>query len=70
LTGQQIDAIALSPNGFQSSDDLPFAEVFITAKAYALVTGNQRHFSSLIVKGLAVCSPALFSLLDVACYTV
>jgi putative PIN family toxin of toxin-antitoxin system len=60
LTGQQIDAIALSPDGFQDPDDLPFAEVFITAMADALVTGNLRHFSPLIEKGLVVCSPAQF----------
>jgi hypothetical protein len=41
-------------------DDLPFAEVFITANAQALVTGNLRHFSPLIEKGLAVYSPAQF----------
>jgi putative PIN family toxin of toxin-antitoxin system len=60
LTGQQIDAIALSPDGFPDSDDLPFAEVFISAKADALVTGNLRHFSPLVEKGLAICSPAQF----------
>ena len=60
LTGQQIDAIALSPGDFQDPDDLPFAEVFITATAHALVTGNLRHFSPLVEKGLAICSPAQF----------
>ena len=60
LTGQQIEAQALSADGFQDSDDLPFAEVFITANAQALVTGNLRHFSPLIEKGLAVYSPAQF----------
>jgi len=65
LTGQQIDADAISPVGFQDSDDLPFAEVFITAKAHALVTGNLRHFSPLVEKGrfakqIAVYSPAQF----------
>jgi putative PIN family toxin of toxin-antitoxin system len=60
LTGQQIDAIALSSDGFPDSDDLPFAEVFIFAKADALVTGNSRHFSPLVEKGLAICSPAQF----------
>jgi len=60
LTGQQIDAIALSPDGFQDPDDLPFAEVFITATADALVTGNLRHFSPLVEKGLGICSPAQF----------
>jgi len=60
LTAQQIDAEVLSPEGFPDSDDLPFAEVFITANAQALVTGNLRHFSPLVEKGLVVCSPAQF----------
>jgi putative PIN family toxin of toxin-antitoxin system len=60
LTGQQIEAQTLSADGFQDSDDLPFAEVFITANAQALVTGNLRHFLPLVEKGLAVCSPAQF----------
>ncbi len=65
LTGQKIDAIALSSDGFQDPDDLPFEEVFITAKADALVSGNLRHFSPLVEKGrfakqIAVYSPAQF----------
>jgi putative PIN family toxin of toxin-antitoxin system len=60
LTGQQIDAIAISSDGFQDLDDLPFAEVFVTAKAHALVTGNLRHFWPLVAQGLAVTSPAQF----------
>jgi uncharacterized protein len=60
LTGQQIDSGALPLEGFQDPDDLPFAEVFITAKAQALVTGNLRHFSPLVERGFAVCSPAQF----------
>ena len=50
LTGQQIEAIALSPDGFQYPDDLPFVVVFITAKTDALVTGNLHHFSPLVEK--------------------
>jgi uncharacterized protein len=60
LTGKQIEADVLQADGFQDSDDLPFAEVFITANAQALVTGNLRHFSPLIEKGLSVFSPAQF----------
>lgn len=60
LTGKQIDSDTLPLEGFQDPDDLPFAEVFITAKAQALVTGNLRHFSPLVEKGFAVCSPAQF----------
>ena len=65
LTGQLIEAQALAAEGFQDPDDLPFAEVFISADAQALVTGNLRHFSPLIEKGqftgqIAVFSPAQF----------
>jgi len=60
LTGQQIDASALSSDGFDDPDDLPFAEVFLTANADALVTGNLRHFAPLVEKGLAIFSPARF----------
>lgn len=60
LTGQRIDATAMSPEGFDDIDDLPFAEVFLTANAQALVTGNLRHFSSLVERNLAVYSPAQF----------
>jgi uncharacterized protein len=60
LTGKQIEADVLQADGFQDSDDLPFAEVFITANAQALVTGNLRHFSPLVEKGLSVFSPAQF----------
>jgi len=60
LTGQQIDAAPLSPDDFADPGDLPFAEVFLTANADALVTGNLRHFAPLVEKGLAVFSPAGF----------
>ena len=60
LTGQLIDAGTLPSDGFQDPDDLPFAEVFITAGAQALVTGNLRHFSPLTEKGFTVYSPAQF----------
>ena len=60
LTGQRVDATALPSKGFEDPDDLPFAEVFLTVNAQALVTGNLRHFSSLVERGLAVYSPAQF----------
>ena len=60
LTGREIEPGVLLPDGFQDLDDLPFAEVFITANAQALVTGNLRHFSALVAKGLAVFSPSQF----------
>jgi putative PIN family toxin of toxin-antitoxin system len=60
LTGQLIDALALPPEGFQDAGDLPFAEVFISAHAEALVTGNLRHFSPLLEQKMAVFNPARF----------
>ncbi|MCX6053370.1 MAG: putative toxin-antitoxin system toxin component, PIN family [Chloroflexi bacterium] len=60
LTGKWIDAEILSSVGFQDPYDLPFAGVFITAKAQALVTGNFRHFTPLINQELPVYSPAQF----------
>lgn len=60
LTGFQIDAETLSSEGFHDPGDMPFVEVFITADAQALVTGNLRHFSPLIQKGRSVFTPAQF----------
>jgi uncharacterized protein len=60
LTGRLINAESLAPDGFQDPDDMPFVEVFITANAQALVTGNLRHFSLLVDKRLSVYSPAKF----------
>ncbi len=60
LTGCLINADPLSPEGFHDPGDLPFVEVFITANAQALVTGNVRHFSPLVEKGLAIYTPARF----------
>ena len=60
LTGLYIDAVAMSADGFQYLDDLPLAEVFITANAQALVTSNLRHFSFLVERGLVVYNPAQF----------
>jgi uncharacterized protein len=60
LTGQQVDAAPLQIEGFQDLDDLPFAEVFLTANAEALVTGNLRHFSPLVERKLGVYSPTQF----------
>ena len=60
LTGQWVEAAPLPSAGFTDPGDLPFAEVFITANAQALVSGNLRHFSPLVEKGLAVLTPAQF----------
>jgi putative PIN family toxin of toxin-antitoxin system len=60
LTGKLIEAASLPPDGFQDRSDLPFAEVFLTSNADALVTGNPRHFGPLVERGLAVVTPAMF----------
>jgi len=60
LTGQWIEAEALPSGGFPDPDDIPFVEVFTTANAQALVTGNLRHFSMQIDQGLAIYTPAQF----------
>jgi putative PIN family toxin of toxin-antitoxin system len=60
IAGCQINAQPLSSEGFSDPDDMPFVEVFITAEAQALVTGNLRHFAPLVKKGLGVYTPALF----------
>jgi putative PIN family toxin of toxin-antitoxin system len=60
LMGQLIVTEPLSPEGFQDPNDVPFAEVFVTANADSLVTGNLRHFSPLIEKRLAIHTPAKF----------
>jgi len=60
LAGQFVSASPLFAEGFSDPDDLPFAEVFITTNADALVTGNLRHFSPLVEKGSAVFSPSSF----------
>lgn len=63
LSGQFIDAVLLTLDysaDFQDPFDIPFAEVFLSANAHALVTGNLRHFSALLNKELPVYSPAQF----------
>lgn len=60
VSGKLVEAEALSAEGFPDPDDLPFAEVFISANADALISGNLRHFAPLVEKGLAVCSPKEF----------
>ena len=60
LSGKLVEAEILSVEGFPDPDDLPFAEVFISANADALISGNLRHFAPLVEKGLAVYSPREF----------
>jgi putative PIN family toxin of toxin-antitoxin system len=58
LTGERITAMPLPKNTSTDLDDIAFAEVAITGKADALVTGNARHFVNLKARGLVVLSPA------------
>jgi putative PIN family toxin of toxin-antitoxin system len=60
LSGQWVEAENLSKEGYPDPGDLPFAEVFVSAQAQALVIGNLRHFKPLLEQGLAVYSPAQF----------
>lgn len=64
LSGQFMDVSSLPltfrHDDFQDPCDLPFVEVFLSANAQALVTGNLRHFSALVNKDLPVHSPARF----------
>ena len=60
LAGVLVEPHPLKVHEFNDVDDLPFAEVFVTSKADAQVSGNLRHFLPLIQKGMAVMSPADF----------
>lgn len=60
LAGKFVNASPLSDEGFSDLGDLPFAEIFISSNADALVTGNLRHFAPLVDKGLAVYNPSSF----------
>ncbi len=60
LAGVLVEPHPLKVDEFNDVDDMPFAEVFVTSKADALVSGNLRHFLPLIQKGMVVMSPADF----------
>jgi putative PIN family toxin of toxin-antitoxin system len=57
LAGEQIIAYPLKADLLPDKDDLPFAEVGISGKADTLVTGNTKHFKTLM-KDMTVLSPA------------
>jgi putative PIN family toxin of toxin-antitoxin system len=48
LAGKLIEPKKLSTKGYTDLDDIMFAEVFISADAEALVTGNLRHYKPLL----------------------
>lgn len=60
LFGERVTALPLPKDNLPDPDDLAFAEVALTGKADALVTGNAKHFAALKERGLKVLSPANF----------
>jgi predicted nucleic acid-binding protein len=60
LTGQWIESVQLSSEGYQNPDDMPLVEVFIASNTQALVTGNFQHLAPLVDKNLAEQAPAQF----------
>jgi putative PIN family toxin of toxin-antitoxin system len=60
LSGERITAMPLPQNALPDPDDMAFAEVALTGKADALVTGNAKHFIGLKERGLKVLSPTHF----------
>ena len=57
LAGERITAQPLPTSTLPDPDDLMFAEIAITGKADALVSGNIRHYSGLDQYGVRVLSP-------------
>ena len=60
LAGERIVALPLPEDLLPDVDDLTFAEIAISGRADALITGNVKHFSRLAERGLRVLSPAQF----------
>ena len=60
LAGKYTTPETLSTEGYTDPDDIMFAEVFITSKADALITGNLRHYKPLLKQNALVLSPAQF----------
>jgi len=60
LAGERVIALPLPEGALPDPDDFPFAEIAISGKAEALVTGNAKHFSGLKDRGVTVLSPAQF----------
>jgi putative PIN family toxin of toxin-antitoxin system len=58
LSNPSLTGLAL-PN-IQDASDLPFAQAAIAANVWALVTGNERHFTFLTDYGRRVLTPAEF----------
>ncbi len=60
LSGIHVVAKALGLTENPDPGDLPFAEVAITARVDAVVTGNLSHFQYLEKRGVSVLSPSEF----------
>ena len=60
LAGERVMALPLPEHTLPDPDDTPFAEIAISGKAEALITGNAKHFSGLKDRGVTVLSPAQF----------
>lgn len=60
LSGKIITPGMLSKDGYIDPDDIMFAEIFITSKADALVTGNLKHYKPLLDQNAVVLSPTQF----------
>ena len=60
LNGQQVVAGPMAAGNMPDAGDIPFAEVAMSARADALVTGNLGHFDLLDKEGVPVISPSEF----------
>jgi putative PIN family toxin of toxin-antitoxin system len=58
LAGERIAALPLPEDALSDVDDLPFAEVALSGRADALVTGNVKHFAAMADREVKVLSPA------------
>jgi len=58
VSSRYIEVEALFPEGY--TDDIVFAEVFITLQAGTLITGNPRHYRPLLKQNMLVLTPAQF----------
>lgn len=60
LNGQQVVAAPIPALNLPDAGDIPFAEVAISVRADALVTGNLGDFDLLEEQGVPVLSPSEF----------
>ena len=60
LSGERVTGLPLPESTLPDLDDLPFAEIAISGKAEAMVTGNVKHFSMVRDLEDRIFSPAQF----------